>query len=209
MKTLPTKGAAFDELIGDRTFLVIDVETTAVEDTHGGKHAPLRPISVACVVVKNGTVRDEHHWLMDPGIPVDDDSSRYNGLTTADVAGQDNPATVLDELVAVIDSHPGAFLVAHNAGFDIGALRDEAERVGALFVTRWVLDTATLGSAVGVDELPAKANLKALIDRYAVRPAKRPHTHKAAVDALATAEVLYWLPFVGGGLVIVRKGAER
>ncbi|MEI6623853.1 MAG: 3'-5' exonuclease [Actinomycetes bacterium] len=129
MRTLPSKGAAFDELVANKTFLVVDVETTSVAATAvAGAH--LRLISIAMVVSRNGTRRVDHHWLINPGVPVDPASSAYNVITTADLAEADTPAVVLTKFGYVLTAYPDAAFVCHNAGFDIGVLREEHERIG-------------------------------------------------------------------------------
>lgn len=192
MKTLPEKRAAFQELVAGTTFLVIDIETTSVPAT-ATKPSHLRVIAIACVPLVNGSRREPHYWLVNPGAPVDAQSSDYNGLTDADVARADDTATVLDKLTAVVNANPGAAIVCHNAGFDIGVLRDECERVGALFFTRWVYDTMYLGRRFGVDEIGNRPKLVALAERYGVHIRKVARTRKAVRDAAQTAEVFAWL----------------
>lgn len=192
MKTLPEKRAAYTELVAGTTFPVIDIETTSVPAT-ATKPAHLRVIAIACLPLVNGSRREPHYWLVNPDAPVDAQSSAYNGLTDADVAGAEDTATVLDKLTTVVDAHPGAAIVCHNAGFDIGVLRDEGERVGALFFTRWVYDTMYLGRRFGVDEIANRPKLVALTERYGVHIRKAARTRKAVRDAAQTAEVFAWL----------------
>jgi DNA polymerase III epsilon subunit-like protein len=193
--TRPHRGAAFSELTDTRTFLVIDIETTRVRDA-GDKYAPVRPVSIACVVAKNARIVETRHWLVDPGVPIDKDSSDHHHITDEDIAhGKANrvqqPEDAIDQLVALIDSHPGAYLVCHKAGFDIGALRAEAERVGSLFVTRWVLDTMTMGRRLDIEGIPAQPSLASLVEHYEVVVRAKTRLRLAEHHAEQTAHVLY------------------
>jgi DNA polymerase III epsilon subunit-like protein len=192
VRTLPQKKAMFDELVGGKTFLVIDIETTSVPATQN-KRAHLRVVAVACVPLTNGIRRTPHYWLVNPGAPIDAASSGHHGLTDKDVAKAADTATVLDKLTALVNDYPGAPIVCHNTGFDIGVLRSEAERVGSLFFTRWVYDTMYIGHRLGVAELATRPGLRELVERYGVSTRKGTRTRKAVQHANQTAEVFAWL----------------
>ncbi|SNR36921.1 3'-5' exonuclease [Blastococcus mobilis] len=188
------KGAAYRELVAGREFVVLDIETTRTKATRTAD-AAYHPISVGAVVLLNGTRRATFHRLANPGVPVDKDSSAYNGIRTADLTGQPEVATVLAELDAFLARYPDASLVCHNALFDVGHLASAYARAGMAPFDRLVFDTEFLGVRL---KLPGVANFAKLTDlatRYGIDtalavPRAQARLHKALKDAQDTAEVL-------------------
>lgn len=195
--TRPVKGAAYDELIANREFIAIDLETMNTEVTDSDSGTTL-PVSVGCAVWRNGHLRGTEHWLIDPGIPMDAASSDYNGLNDPDLVGADTEATVMATLDAFLAAHPDAALVCHNAHFDIARLNESYDRSGIPRFSRVVFDTQFIGARIKVGGVPARVRLRALADRYGVDttvavPEDERHLYKAQKDAQDTAEVLGWL----------------
>ncbi|HEY0637082.1 MAG TPA: exonuclease domain-containing protein [Pseudonocardiaceae bacterium] len=97
-------------------FVAIDVETA---NSRRGSIC-----AMAAVVVRGGAVISTRSWLMRPP-PGLDEFHAFNiglhGITPGAVAAQPAFADRLDEL---LDLSAGLPLVAHNAAFDIGALRE-------------------------------------------------------------------------------------
>ncbi|MGY1723340.1 MULTISPECIES: 3'-5' exonuclease [unclassified Blastococcus] len=194
MSTAPEKGAAYQELVAGREFVVLDIETTHTKATKTAE-AAFHPISVGAVVLLNGTRRETFHRLANPRVPVDRDSSAYNGIRTADLTGQPDVAAVLAELDAFLAGHPDAALVCHNALFDVGHLAAAYARAGMTPFDRLVFDTEFLGVRL---KLPGVANFAKLTDlatRYGINttlavPRAQARLHKALKDAQDTAEVL-------------------
>lgn len=161
---------------------MLDIETTHTKATRTAE-AAFHPISVGAVVLLNGTRRETFHRLANPGVPVDKDSSAYNGIRTADLAGQPDVATVLAELDAFLARHPDAALVCHNALFDVGHLAAAYARAGTPF-DRLVCGTEFLGVRL---KLPDVANFTTLTDlatRYGINttlamPCAQARLHKA------------------------------
>ncbi|WP_448613604.1 exonuclease domain-containing protein [Modestobacter sp. URMC 112] len=97
-------------------FVAIDVETA---NGHRGSIC-----AIGAAVVRGGVMVSTHSWLVRP--PADLDTFdrvnvRLHGITADMVADQPAFAERLDQLVELADGLP---LVAHNAAFDIGALRE-------------------------------------------------------------------------------------
>jgi DNA polymerase III epsilon subunit-like protein len=188
------RGAAYQELVAGREFIVLDIETTRTKATNTAD-AAYHPISVGAVTLLNGSRRETFHQLANPGVPVDKDSSAYNGIRTADLAGQPDVGTVLVELDAFLARHPDAALVCHNALFDVGHLAAAYTRAGMTPFDRAVFDTEFLGVRL---KLPGVANFAKLTDlaaRYGIDtaltvPRAQARLHKALKDAQDTAEVL-------------------
>ncbi len=188
------RGAAYRELIASREFIVLDIETTHTKATRTAD-AAFHPISIGAVVLLNGSRRETFHRLANPGVPVDKDSSAYNGIRTPDLAGQPDVATVLAELDAFLSRHPDAALVCHNALFDVGHLAAAYARAGMAPFDRLAFDTEFLGVRL---KLPGVANFAKLTDlatRYGINttlavPRAQERLHKALKDAQDTAEVL-------------------
>jgi DNA polymerase-3 subunit epsilon len=106
----------------DLTFCIIDVETTGLSPTGD------RVVEVGAVRCSaDGRVLNELHTLVDPEGPVGPTS--IHGIDQQMVAGAPRFFELAPELLALID---GAVLVAHNAAFDMGFLRAEMARSGAL-----------------------------------------------------------------------------
>ena len=116
-----------DETTLDEGFISLDVETTGLDATVD------RLIEVAAI-----------HWLPDgqggfvpgeqvvslvnPGIAVSAKSTELTGITTEMIQDAPPPAVVLVRLSELIGSRP---VVAHNAFFDLGFLREEGFRAAA------------------------------------------------------------------------------
>jgi DNA polymerase III epsilon subunit family exonuclease len=120
--------------------------------------------------------------LVDPGIPIPPFITRLTGIGDRTVAGAPRFEDVADQVQAALT---GRVFVAHNARFDLAFVRAELERSSDVPFRPLVLDTVRLARAL-VPELPRR-NLDTVLHWFGITTDRR---HRAAGDALATAEVL-------------------
>lgn len=196
--TLPSKGPAYQTLIAGQEFIALDIETTTVP-VPGTRKKTTHPISIGAVVLLNGTRRATFHTLINPGVPVDDASSAYNGITTADLTTAPDTPTALAALDAFLAQYPNALLVCHNARFDIGHLSTAYDRETMTMPLRDVLDTQFMPVRLHLPGATPRAKLTNLAAAYNVAtsltgiPAGKRRLHKGLKDAQDNAEVLSWM----------------
>lgn len=160
----------------DLSFVAFDVETA---NSHRGSVC-----AMGLSVVRDGDVVAQHTWLVKPPSAFDwfePVNISIHGITPSDVAGQPSFANRLAQALDVIGDLP---VIAHNAAFDMGAVREgcDAEEI------RW--PTLTYGCTLVLSrraiDLPSyrlpfvAAELGITLDRH----------HDAGADALAAARVL-------------------
>jgi DNA polymerase-3 subunit epsilon len=107
--------------------VAFDTETTGLDPFVGE-----RVVEVALVVFKLGpdgrpASREDHTWLVDPGIPIPRVVQQLTGLTDADVQGKPPFSVIAEEVASLLT---GAVAVAHNLPFDHAFLTMEFERAG-------------------------------------------------------------------------------
>ncbi|MEE4023209.1 DEDD exonuclease domain-containing protein [Gordonia sp. PKS22-38] len=171
----------FDRSLFDTTMVVVDLETT------GGSSATDRITEIGAVKIRGGEVIGEFATLVDPGCRIPPKIVTLTGITEAMVSDAPDIGAVLPSFV---EFARGAILVAHNARFDMGFLRNNANRLGIDWPFHTSLCTVTLARRIlSRDEAPS-VRLSALADLFdvSVRP-----THRALDDARATVEVLHRL----------------
>ena len=145
----------------------IDVETT------GGSAQRDRLTEVGWVEANGVQVRRGQH-LVNPGVRVPPFIERLTGITQAMVDEAPAFDALAPALSALLD---GAVMVAHNARFDYGFLRQAMQRAGLPMRCR-VLCTVKLSRALYPEH---KAHgLDALIARHGLQPMGR---HRALADA--------------------------
>ena len=112
----PALEDAIDSAAGGLDFVALDVETA------NARRGSICAIGAA--VVRDGVVVSTHSWLTRPPAGLDHFDGiniSLHGITPDMVADQRTFAERLDQLQEVTGGLP---LVAHNAGFDVGALRE-------------------------------------------------------------------------------------
>ncbi|MDR5905962.1 3'-5' exonuclease family protein [Franzmannia qiaohouensis] len=152
------------------TLIFLDLETTGTRTTRD------RITEVAAIKVVDGHEVDRFVSLVDPGEPIPAHISRLTGIDASLVAGAPRFEALADELFAWLQD---ACLVAHNARFDYGFLRNEFERAGRRF-TAPTLCTLKLSRRLAPHE--RQHNLDALLERHALSGYSR---HRAEGDARA------------------------
>jgi DNA polymerase-3 subunit epsilon len=159
-------------LLAEMQFVIVDVETTGLSPIHN------RVIEVCAVRVRAGVVGERFQTLVDPGTSIPPDIVRLTGISRTMLDGSPGFADVAPALAQFLGTDP---LVAHNAPFDYGFLREEFRRSSVSF-TATAVCTARLGRRL----LPGlrRANLDALLLALEV-PARV--GHRAEQDATATA----------------------
>jgi DNA polymerase-3 subunit epsilon len=159
----------------DVTFVVFDTETTGLRPSEGD-----RIVSLAGVRIVGGRILTGENFnrIVNPGRPIPADSTKFHGLTDAQVAGKPPIELVLPQFHAFAE---GAVLVAHNAAFDLKFLRMFEDKAGVSFDNP-VLDTMLLSTFI--DGSPDEQNLDAICRRYGVPNTER---HSALGDSMATA----------------------
>jgi DNA polymerase-3 subunit epsilon len=176
--------ACFDELadpLREITFVVVDLETT------GGSSTADTITEIGAVKVRGGEVLGEFATLVDPGRAIPPQITILTGISDATVMGAPRIETVLPSF---LEFARNCVLVAHNAGFDIGFLKQACLRQQLPWPNPRVVDTVRLArSVLSRDEAPSvRLGLLAPLLGSTVRP-----DHRALTDARATVDVLHAL----------------
>ncbi|WP_439029228.1 DEDD exonuclease domain-containing protein [Gordonia terrae] len=170
-----------DRSLFDTTLVVVDLETT------GSDPARDRITEIGAVKIRGGEVIGEFATLVDPGRPIPPQIVTLTGITTAMLTDAPRIESVLPSF---FEFARGSILVAHNARFDMGFLRQNAIRLQLPWTFSLSLCTVTMARRIlSRDEAPT-VKLSALADLFdvSVRP-----THRALDDARATVEVFHRL----------------
>jgi DNA polymerase III epsilon subunit family exonuclease len=110
-----------------RAFVAFDTETTGLQPFSGD-----RIIEFAAVVFRlddSGHVvdRQDHSYLVNPGIPIPRKVTEITGISDGDVVGAPAFEAVADNIEALLRD---SISVAHNYPFDLGFLTKEFQRIG-------------------------------------------------------------------------------
>lgn len=159
----------------DDTFVVFDIETTGLsKETES-------ITEIGAVKVVDGKIIDRFSTFVNPERPIPTEITKLTGITNEMVAD----APVITEILPkFLEFCQDAVLVAHNANFDTGFIRLNAERKCGIEVKNTVLDTLELSRAL-LPELK-KHKLDIICEQLGV--SLEGH-HRAVNDAEATAEV--------------------
>jgi DNA polymerase III subunit epsilon len=103
--------------------IVLDTEITDLRDFPEGRLIAIAAFRLGA----RGRARGHFHTLIDPGIPISENSTRICGLKDADVKGKPTFKDIADELLQFIGRRP---LIAHHAEFELHYLNGELELVG-------------------------------------------------------------------------------
>lgn len=159
----------------DAPLAIVDLETTGAHPVWD------RITEIAVIEVEHGEVASEWSTLVNPETPIPPAIQALTGITNDMVASAPRfgvLATELHERLA------GRVLVAHNARFDYGFLRQAFERAGIRFSSR-TLCTVKLSRRLYPEH--ARHNLDSLIARHGLACRAR---HRALGDADAVWQFL-------------------
>lgn len=152
----------------DRHLVFLDLETTGATATHD------RITEVGLVEVRNGAFVREWSTLVNPGMSIPPMIQALTGISNDMVATAPPFEDIARELYEAID---GRVLVAHNARFDYGFLKNEFKRLEKTF-TAPVLCTVKLSRRLFPQH--ARHNLDTLMSRHHIACDAR---HRALGDA--------------------------
>lgn len=169
IEALASLPAPFDRLA------FVDIETTGTRPTRD------RITEIAIIPVDHGVVGEPFESLVDPGVAIPPTITRLTGISDALVAGAPVFARLVDELRERLD---GRWLVAHNARFDAGFLRNAFRAAGEVVPLR---ELCTVKLSRSLDRGERRHNLDALISRHALPVGDR---HRAMSDCLALPALL-------------------
>ncbi len=158
----------------DDTYVVFDIETT------GFSPVTNRIIEIGAVKVENGQITDRFSTFVNPQVPIPFEIEKLTGIN--DVMVMD-AQTIEDVLPKFLDFVGDAILVAHNAGFDVGFIRENAKRLG-LTADMTYVDTVAMARTLltGHSRFTLDAVAKAL-------GVSLENHHRAVDDAECTAHI--------------------
>ena len=152
----------------EQSLVFLDLETTGATPTTD------RITEIGLVEVANGEFQGSWSQLVNPQSRIPPFIESLTGITTAMVEHEPTFAQIASQLFERLQ---GKILVAHNARFDYGFLRNEFQRLGLDYRAR-VLCTVKLSRALFPQQ--RRHNLDALIERHSLACRAR---HRALGDA--------------------------
>ena len=158
----------------DHTCVVFDIETTGFSPLKN------RIIEIGAVRVEEGRIVDKFSSFVNPDVPIPFEIEKLTGINDNMVLDAPKIDRVLPEF---LEFCRGAVMVAHNAGFDISFIKENARQQGLEF-NPTVLDTVSLARVL----LPNLNRFK--LDTVAKQlKINLANHHRAVDDAGATAEI--------------------
>lgn len=153
----------------------LDLETTGATATHD------RITEIGMIEVEGGRVLGEWSTLVNPGISIPPAIQALTGITNRMVSLAPGFDEISAELLRRIE---GRLLIAHNARFDYGFLRNEFQRAGIRYSSH-VLCTVRLSRRLYPQH--ARHNLDSLLARHGLACEAR---HRALGDARVLRQLL-------------------
>ena len=101
--------------------VVFDIETTGFSPVND------RIIEIGAVKIRDGSITDRFSCFVDPQIPIPLRIEQLTHISNDMVKDAKTIDQVLPEFLAFIE---GSYLTAHNAGFDVGFITENARRLG-------------------------------------------------------------------------------
>ena len=179
--------AGFDAraLWAEQRIAIIDFETTGLSpDTD-------RVIEIGISCFEAGRLSSLKNWLVNPGIPIPEESRAIHNITDEELAGAPSFATVAIELAEVLRDH---IPVAYNAAFDRRFLLAELGRLLGVMLEplppAFISDVVWIDPLVWVRELFPDEKSRKLTDISARLGIALENAHRAASDAEAAGRVL-------------------
>jgi len=173
----------------NQPFIVLDIETTGLDANND------RITEIGAVKIVGKEIVDYFHTLVNPGIPIPPRIVELTGIT--DEMVKDAP-TIENVLTKFRYFCGDAALVAHNAPFDIGFIKEKAKAIDWEIINP-IVDTLTLSRELLTDLKSHKLDLVA--KHMGIRLENH---HRAVDDARATAEI-----FIKLINILEDKGVKR
>ncbi len=123
-----------DQSLKDETYCILDIETTGISKLTE------RITEFGIMKVKNGEVIDTFECFVNPEKHIPERVSEITNITDDMVKDAETIDVVLPK---VIEFCKDTTIVAHNASFDVGFIRENARRLGLEFNYPWI-DTLAL-----------------------------------------------------------------
>lgn len=173
-----TSAVKDQRMLKDLTYVVFDIETTGLSSTRD------KIIEIAAVKIESGAIIERYQTFINPGESLSHFTTELTDITDEMLA----PAPFIEEeLPNFLAFSKGSVLVAHNALFDIGHIKENASRLNLSFDDSLIIDTLNLARYFYNQDLK-RYNLKALAKFFKV---KQEQHHRAEDDAYVTAQI--WL----------------
>ena len=165
--------SAADQTI-DSSFVVFDIETTGLSKDKNNI------TEIGAVKVSGGKIVDSWSTFVNPGEKIPENIVELTGITDEMVA---NAPTIKEALPEFLKFSEGSVLVAHNAKFDVGFIKEACKRFSVPFNSTY-LDTLLLARSLYTELPNHKLNtlakhLNVLLENH----------HRAVDDAKATADI--------------------
>lgn len=156
-------------------FIALDFETTGLSCTVD------RIVEIGALKFSKTGEGEHMSMLVDPGMPISLGASRANGISNAMVRGKKHCDEALEDLLAFLGKD---IVIAHNAPFDLGFLKEGMKRIGKKRFTNKTVDTIKLCR----EAFPGRASysLQNLLKAFRIDPGT---AHRALDDARACKEL--------------------
>lgn len=163
--------------------IVLDTETTGMNQSGGPHYLGHRVIEIGCVEVVNLRLTGRHyHVYIKPDRVIDAEAIKVHGITDKFLRDKPDFSAISAEFVEFIrDSE----LIIHNASFDVGFLDYEFEQNK---ISQRIKDICTVTDTLAMarGQFPGKRNsLDALCGRFGID-----NSHRTLHGALLDAEIL-------------------
>lgn len=161
------------DYVFDDEFVVFDIETTGLSNINDNI------TEIGAVLIKNREVVDRYNSLINPETVIPPKIVKLTGITNEMVRGAKTAKEVLPEFLTFIGGRP---LVAHNASFDMGFIKNKSAKLGYK-IKNAVIDTLELSRNLLTIK---KHKLNNLCEYFNINLINH---HRAQDDAEATAHV--------------------
>ena len=155
-------------------YVVFDIETTGLSLTRD------MITEIGAIKIENGIIIDEYNQLINPEMSIPEKITEITGITNDMVKDKPTIKEILPDFKVFIED---SVLVAHNASFDTGFLREQFFRNGDV-LDNPILDTLELTRALFPNLKSHKLNIVAKHLNVSLI-----NHHRAVDDAKATAEI--------------------